>query len=86
MERNEYIDTSDFLGYDILGYGWFEFHSYICNGYYDDFLNKFGIRPNQYGLYDSYADAKKAADCLWDEEMGAELALWQPWAVCKFNL
>ncbi|MEL7656573.1 MAG: hypothetical protein AAGU75_11770 [Bacillota bacterium] len=86
LQRNELIDTTGFLGFDVLGYDIGSFHSYICNGLEDDFFEIFGIRPNQYGLYESYEGSKQAAEYLLDEKIGAEPALWQSWAVCKFQI
>jgi len=86
LQRNEFIDTAGFIGFDILGYDMGSFHSYVCNGLEDDFYEVFGIKPNPCGLYDSYTDSRQAAGYLLNEEIGAEPALWQSWVVCKFEL
>lgn len=86
LQRNEFIDTSGFLGFDVLGCDIGSFHSYICNGLEHDFFEVFGIRPNKYGLYDSYTESRQAAEYLLNEEIGAEPALWQCWVVCKFEI
>jgi hypothetical protein len=84
--RNEYIDTTDLLGFDVLGCDMGFYHSYICNSFESEFHSKFVLKPNRYGLYDSYDKAKQAAHYLLDEESHAEPALWLAWAVCRFKL
>jgi hypothetical protein len=86
LSRIEYIDTTDLLGFDVLGCDMGFFHSYICNSLASDLHSLFSMKPNEYGFYDSYDKAKQAAQYLLNEGSHAEPALWQAWAVCRFEL
>lgn len=84
--RNEVIDSTELLGFDVLGFDIGYFHSYICNGLENEFNARFDIKPNEYGLYNSYSAARLAAKYLMTDEAQVEPALWLPWVVCKFDL
>lgn len=86
LSRAEILDTANLVGFDVLGYDMGYFHSYICNGFESPFYTLFDMKPNKFGLYDSYAKAKQAAEHLSGESSGAEPAVWLSWAVCRFEL
>ena len=74
------------LGFEVLGYEWGGFHSWLCNGLEVDSYREFNIRPNGYGFISNLEDAVKSAEYASREEVGAEPALWQPWLVVKYPM
>jgi hypothetical protein len=81
LEKGIKMDTSDILGFDVLGYETSAFHSYLCNGLEKDFYRELKITPNMFCFYDRYEEAEKATDLLINEVIGAEPALWQTWVI-----
>ena len=71
------------LGFEVLGYDWGAFHSWLCNGLELASYREFNIRPNRYGFISNLEDAIKCAEYASRDEVGAEPALWQPWLVVK---
>jgi hypothetical protein len=86
LSKKETMLSENLLGFDVLGYEFDSFHSYICNGLESDFYKRYGYEPNNYGLYDTFTEAKKSADYVMTGDIGAEPVLWQPWAVSRFDL
>lgn len=82
LEKNIKMSLNDVLGYDVLGYDFSNFHSYLCNGLERDFYKDLNIKPNKNCLYDTYEQAEMAVKYLNNEHTGAEPVLWQPWIVC----
>ncbi len=78
------ISEGNIIGVDIIGDGFAEDHSYLCNGLEKDIYEKFGYRPNKRGLYDNYDDARQAAEWITKEEKG-EPVLWLPWQVREYE-
>jgi hypothetical protein len=74
----------DILGYDVLGGESVGYHSWLCYHYEEVGFEKFGFRPNRYGLIESLEDAKKIADHI-DAE-GTANGPWYPWLVVKYPL
>ena len=67
------------LGYDILGWDWSSFHSYLCNGLNKDISDKYPLEINEFGLIQNpYSQVKEFAKCI--NGMG-EPVLWLPFAV-----
>lgn len=85
LSKKEIMLSENLLGFDVLGYEFGSFHSYICNSLESDFYKSFGYKPNRYGLYDTFTEAKKSADYVMTGDIGAEPVLWQPWAVSRFD-
>ena len=73
-------------GYEVLGIGYGEFHSWYCNSLEKEICQEFGIRPNSYGLLDSPADAEKASEYAGRDDVGAEPVAWLPWMIVKYDL
>jgi hypothetical protein len=48
--------------------------------------DKFGVRPNKYGLIDNYEDAVKCAEYFEQPEVGAEQVPWVPWKLAQYKL
>jgi len=85
LKRKETINCCSFLGYEILGYDLGNLHSYLCNKLEVDLYEKLNMKPNKFGLFNSYEETLEACKFI-DEECEAENALWQPWIVCEFQL
>ena len=74
------------LGFEVLGYEWGGFHSWLCNGLEVGSSREFNIRPNSHGFISNLEDAAKSAEYASRETVGAEPALWQPWLVIKYPM
>jgi hypothetical protein len=86
LRNNIPIDLNQgLLGYEVLGFEMGGFHSFICNSLENDFSKKLGIKFNDNGLISSFNDADKAADYAQNPDVGAEPALWQPWAIVELS-
>ena len=86
LNRGIVIDINQgLLGYEVLGFETGGFHSFICNSLENDFSSKLGIELNSNGLVENYSEASKAADYAQNPDVGAEPALWQPWAIVEFT-
>ena len=76
------------LGFEVLGYSYNDLgHSWLCSGLEKDMHELFGIRPNQYGLIDSYADAKKVYEWIAEDKMQgtrAEPEPYYPWLIVQY--
>ncbi len=67
------------LGFDTLGAdSGGSFHTFSCNGLWEDLHEKLGVSFNEHGLISRYADAVAACDYLNREEVGAEPVSWYP--------
>ncbi len=73
------------LGYDVLGWDFGGFHSYICNGLETEFADVFELKPNRWGFFDQLNDARRCADHCNLETTGAVPALWMPWRVAIYD-
>lgn len=75
-----------FIGYEVLGYEYSGFHTMYCHR---NLINhckiELHIHFNDNGLIDKFEDAEKIIDSIRSEKIGAEPALWQPWAVYEFD-
>ena len=85
LKKKLLIDTSKIIGYEILGYDLGILHSVLCSNLETEIFDKLNIKPNKFGLFNSYEETLKACKFI-REECDAENALWQPWIVCEFNL
>jgi hypothetical protein len=79
------------LGFEIASLAYNDFgHSWWCSGgLIEDVDVIFGIRPNDYGLIDSYADAKKVYEWVAVDEMQgrrSEPEPYYPWLLVSYPL
>jgi hypothetical protein len=74
-----------FLGYDLLGteIGG-SFHSWFCNGLEKDIWERCRIRPNAFGLIDTWSAALECAQYAGDRKTGAEPGKWNAWVVVNY--
>lgn len=80
------MDISNIIGYDVLGYDWGYFHSYLCNGLEKDIYERLGIKPKHNGLYRTYDEVVNIINLIDNEIVEPEPVLWQPWIVCEYEL
>jgi len=74
------------IGWEILGFEYGMFHSWLCNGLERDVSQVLSIRPNAHGFIGSLDNARRVANFCGQESVGAEPALWQPWLVVEYSL
>lgn len=74
------------LGYEILGFEYGVFHSYICNGLEDDYYNKYKLKLNDNGLISTLEEAEMLSDYTNKEIEGTEPVLWLPWIILEYPL
>lgn len=74
------------LGYEILGYEYGTFHSYICNHLFEEYKEKFSFSLNENGFIRSLKEAEQLAQYTNDEIEGTEPVLWLPWVVVEYSL
>jgi hypothetical protein len=75
------------LGFEVISYFYGWGHSWLCSGLEKDMHELFSIRPNQYGLIDSYDEAKKVYDWIAeDERQGTrgEPEPYYPWLLVQY--
>lgn len=72
------------LGFELLGYDYGDFHSWLCNSLQGDINREFGVRPNNSGLLDSFKEASQAAEYVQRDEVGAEPGIWMPWLIVEY--
>jgi hypothetical protein len=76
------------LGFEVISH--FASHlscSWLCSGLEKDMNELFGIQPNQYGLIDSYADAKQVYEWIAEDKMQgtrAEPLPYYPWLIVQY--
>lgn len=74
------------LGYEILGYEYGGFHSYMCNGLEDDYLEKFDFKLNENGFISDLEEADIISEYTNEEIEGTEPVLWLPWSIIEYSL
>jgi|GEM_PF-2407576 len=58
------------LGFEVVSYCYHDFsHTWLCGYLHRDMYELYGIKPNQYGLLDTFEDAKKIYDWIAEDEM-----------------
>ena len=75
-----------FKGFEVLGYNYGQFCSYICNSLQDIYSTKFRISLNKNGFIENYNDAQKAAEYTMSKEAKAEPYLWFPWLISEYSI
>lgn len=73
------------LGYEILGYEYGSFHSYLCNSLYKDYSQVFPFKLNQNGFIKTLEEAIHLSQFT-NDELDAEPVLWLPWIVKEYSL
>lgn len=73
------------IGYEILGFEYGRFHSYICNGLEDDYYDKYNFKLNNNGLIFTLEEAQMLADYTNEEIHCTEPVLWLPWVLLEYR-
>lgn len=73
-------------GFEVLGFVFGAFHTYLCHGLETEFMDTLGVRFNEHGLITDWADASKASDWINRDEVGAEPVPWYPWRISRYAL
>ena len=77
--------TNGFRGFEVLGFEYGGFHTFMCNSLEKEYVSKLNISFNKNGLIEKFDEAEKAAELTNSPEVGAEPALWQPWAIIEIS-
>ncbi|MCC5892484.1 hypothetical protein [Exiguobacterium sp.] len=80
-ERDE--PMGKLLGYEVLGYEYGTFHSYLCNGLERDFAERFTFQLNEHGFIPTLAEVEHYCTYSNQEDVGTEPVLWLPWVISK---
>ncbi len=87
LKSGQVIDiNTGFRGFEVLGWNYFELHSFICNSLERNFVGELGIKLNENGLIDNWQDASRAADYTNDPDTGGEPVVWSSWAIVEIPL
>jgi hypothetical protein len=78
------------LGFEIVSYVYSGFsHSWLCGGIERDMNQLFNIRPNEYGLINSYDEAKEVYEWIAEDKLQgtrAEPEPYHPWLLVQYPL
>jgi len=86
MNRTPEVESAreTFIGFDIIGIEMDGgYHTFHCHDISADLVEKFGLEPNEYGLFKEIEDMQSIGRYMNDEENGYEPV---PWFVCKEKL
>lgn len=72
------------IGYEVLGFEFGTFHSYLCNGLEKDFKKHFTFVLNENGLIPTLEESARYCVYSNNEDVGTEPVLWLPWAIFKY--
>lgn len=59
--------------------------SWLCNGLEAVCAEQLQVQTNEYGLFSAYADARRCAEHVSRDEVGAEPGLWLPWLITRYS-
>lgn len=86
LNKSLSVDSnSTILGYEILGFEYGGFHSYICNGLEDDYYDKYNLKLNINGLISTMEEAQTLSDYTNEKIEGTEPVLWLPWVILDIS-
>lgn len=57
--------------------------SWLCNELETEVANVLGIKPNRYGLIDTWQDAQLAVEHISRDVSDAEMGIWLPWLLVR---
>lgn len=72
------------MGYEILGYEYGLFHSWLCNNLVPGTCTKLEMKLNAMGFIDDTSMARRAAECCGD--LPAEPVAWLPWLLQAYDI
>ena len=59
--------------------------SWLCNGLETVCAEELTVKPNEHGLIAEYSDARRCAEYIGRDEVGAEPGLWLPWLITVYS-
>lgn len=81
---NEVQSGGRLLGYEILGWDYCSFHSYLCNGLEKDIAERYPLQVNEMGLMQhAYLEVKEFAKYI---EHKGEPVCWLPFAIYQHDI
>ncbi len=84
-ERRPLAGGGERLGYDVIE---FDFvvpnHSWYCGGHDAKVRDRFGVTANQFGLIETFAEARQCAEYIDDPATPSEPGKWLPVAVVRY--
>lgn len=90
LSRNESLPlTGTILGFEIVSYNNNLSHSWLCSGLEKEMHELFGIKPNRYGLIDTYDEAIQVYNWITEDNMQgtrAEPEPYYPWLIVHYPL
>ncbi|MEZ4667162.1 MAG: hypothetical protein R3E39_04455 [Anaerolineae bacterium] len=89
-DKKSLADGATSLGFEVLSHFSHQFScSWLCSGLEKYMSDVFGIRPNRYGLIDSYAEAKQVYEWIAEDNMQgirAEPLPYFPWLIVQYDV
>lgn len=73
-----------FLGFEVLGYNYGSFHSWLCHNLEKEIKENFNITANDKGLFKDLQDATQVASYYSLDETGTEPVQWLPWLLLQY--
>jgi len=81
LEKKSLSTGGYILGFEPLVFNYTLSCSWLCNSLDTQVEQALGVRPNQFGLIDSFEEARKCIEYISHADIGAEPGLWLPWLV-----
>ena len=82
--------NGNILGFEILSYEYSNLGcSWLCSGIDKDMFEQFNIRPNQFGLINSYKEAKQVYEWIAEDELQGtrgEPYPYYPWLIVQYPI
>lgn len=89
-ERKPLPPNGEILGFEVVSYYYNLDHSWLCSGLERDMHQKFGIRPGQYGLIETFEDANRVHEWILEGEAKGEHRgepePYYPWLIARYPL
>lgn len=88
-QRKSLASGGNVLGWEVISFHFNLSHSWLCAGLEQTMNELYGIRPNQYGLINSYEEAKKVYEWIAEDGMQGtrtEPEPHYPWLIVQYPL
>ena len=74
------------LGFELLGYSYGDFDSWLLHDLPNECFQQLGIRPNEFGLLGTIKEANRCAAYVAGTPTKVEPGWWAPWLIVKYLL
>lgn len=81
LKGNLLTQSGEILGFEPLVFDCSLSCSWLCNSLDTAVEQDLGIRPNQHGLIETFAEASNCVEYISRDDVGAEPGLWLPWLI-----